>query len=44
MLERSGCPTPSTSTVAAIAGELTENGFVLRYRTGETDDGLHGEE
>ena len=28
----------------AIADELTEQGFVLRYRTEETDDGLHGEE
>ncbi len=32
------------ATVEAIADELTENGFVLRYRTGETDDGLSGEE
>ncbi|HWF25631.1 MAG TPA: glycoside hydrolase family 15 protein, partial [Solirubrobacteraceae bacterium] len=32
------------ATVLAIADELTENGFVLRYRTGETDDGLSGEE
>ncbi len=32
------------ATVRAIAGELTENGFVLRYRTGETDDGLSGKE
>ena len=24
--------------------ELTENGFVLRYRTDETDDGLSGKE
>ena len=31
-------------TVLAIADELTENGFVLRYRTDETDDGLSGEE
>ena len=31
-------------TVLAIADELSESGFVLRYRTGETDDGLHGEE
>jgi GH15 family glucan-1,4-alpha-glucosidase len=31
-------------TVLAIADELTENGLVLRYRTGETDDGLTGEE
>ena len=28
------------ATVAAIADELTENGFVLRYHTDETDDGL----
>ena len=28
----------------AIADELTEHGFVLRYRTGETDDGLSGKE
>ncbi|HEX3874855.1 MAG TPA: glycoside hydrolase family 15 protein [Solirubrobacteraceae bacterium] len=32
------------ATVLAVADELTENGLVLRYRTGETDDGLHGEE
>jgi len=32
------------ATVRAIADELTEGGFVLRYRTGETDDGLSGEE
>ena len=31
-------------TVMAIADELTENGLVLRYRTEETDDGLHGKE
>ncbi len=31
-------------TVCAIADELTEHGLVLRYRTGETDDGLKGEE
>jgi GH15 family glucan-1,4-alpha-glucosidase len=31
-------------TVKAIADELTENGFVLRYRTDETDDGLTGKE
>jgi GH15 family glucan-1,4-alpha-glucosidase len=31
-------------TVRAIARELTEHGLVLRYRTGETDDGLSGEE
>ena len=27
-------------TVAAIEQELTENGFVLRYRTGTSDDGM----
>lgn len=32
------------ATVLAIAGELTENGYVLRYRTDETDDGLSGKE
>jgi len=32
------------NTVLAIADELTENGFVLRYRTNETDDGLSGKE
>jgi alpha,alpha-trehalase len=32
------------SSVLAIADELTENGFVLRYRTDETDDGLTGKE
>jgi alpha,alpha-trehalase len=32
------------ATVNAIAENLTENGFVLRYRTEETDDGLSGEE
>jgi GH15 family glucan-1,4-alpha-glucosidase len=32
------------SSVLAIAEDLTEDGFVLRYRTGETDDGLSGEE
>src|SRR5262249_2454327 len=32
------------ATVRAIADELTENGFVLRYRTDETDDGLSGKE
>ena len=28
----------------AIADELTEDGFVLRYRTDETDDGMSGKE
>jgi GH15 family glucan-1,4-alpha-glucosidase len=32
------------ATVLTIAEELTENGFVLRYRTEETDDGLSGKE
>ena len=32
------------NTVIAIAEELTEQGFVLRYRTDETDDGLSGKE
>lgn len=31
-------------SVLAIANELTEDGFVLRYRTDETDDGLSGKE
>jgi alpha,alpha-trehalase len=30
--------------VLAIADELTENGFVLCYRTSETDDGMSGQE
>jgi alpha,alpha-trehalase len=32
------------ASVLAVADELTEDGFVLRYRTEETDDGLSGEE
>jgi GH15 family glucan-1,4-alpha-glucosidase len=32
------------ASVLAIADELTENGFVLRYRTEETDDGMSGKE
>ena len=32
------------NTVLAIAEELTEDGFVLRYQTDETDDGLSGKE
>jgi GH15 family glucan-1,4-alpha-glucosidase len=32
------------ATVEAIDRELTENGFVLRYKTDETDDGLSGKE
>jgi GH15 family glucan-1,4-alpha-glucosidase len=31
-------------SVLAIRDELTEDGFVLRYRTDETDDGLSGKE
>jgi GH15 family glucan-1,4-alpha-glucosidase len=31
-------------SVMAIAEDLTEHGYVLRYVTGETDDGLSGEE
>jgi alpha,alpha-trehalase len=30
--------------VVAIADELTEDGYVLRYRTDETDDGMSGKE
>ena len=32
------------ASVLAIAEQLTEHGFVLRYRTDETDDGLSGKE
>ncbi|HEV8172944.1 MAG TPA: glycoside hydrolase family 15 protein [Actinoplanes sp.] len=32
------------TSVEAIATDLTEDGFVLRYRTDETDDGLSGKE
>jgi GH15 family glucan-1,4-alpha-glucosidase len=32
------------NTVQAIADELTEDDLVLRYRTEDTDDGLHGAE
>jgi GH15 family glucan-1,4-alpha-glucosidase len=32
------------ATVLAIADELTDHGFVQRYRTEETDDGLQGKE
>jgi GH15 family glucan-1,4-alpha-glucosidase len=31
-------------SVEAIGDDLTEDGFVLRYRTDETDDGLSGKE
>ena len=32
------------NTVLAIADGLSQHGFILRYRTGETDDGLEGDE
>jgi GH15 family glucan-1,4-alpha-glucosidase len=32
------------ATVLAVEDQLNEHGFILRYRTGETDDGLSGEE
>jgi len=32
------------ATVLAIADELSDHGFVLRYRTDETDDGMSGKE
>jgi GH15 family glucan-1,4-alpha-glucosidase len=32
------------ASVLSIADNLTESGFVLRYRTDETDDGLSGKE
>jgi alpha,alpha-trehalase len=32
------------ASVLAIAEDLTEHGFVLRYRTEETDDGMSGKE
>ena len=32
------------ASVMAISNELTEDGFVLRYKTDETDDGLSGKE
>jgi len=32
------------ASVDAIADELSENGYVLRYRTDETDDGMSGKE
>jgi alpha,alpha-trehalase len=32
------------ASVLAIADELTEDGFALRYRTDETDDGMSGKE
>jgi GH15 family glucan-1,4-alpha-glucosidase len=39
-----GDDTRLRATVKAISEELTENGFVLRYKTDETDDGLSGKE
>jgi GH15 family glucan-1,4-alpha-glucosidase len=33
-----------SNSVKAIAEDLTEHGFVLRYKTDETDDGLSGKE
>ena len=46
---RSSASCPATTrccatSVDAIANDLTEDGFVLRYRTEETDDGLSGKE
>ena len=32
------------ATVEAIAAELSEDGFVLRYRVDQTDDGLRDDE
>ncbi|HEX6579255.1 MAG TPA: glycoside hydrolase family 15 protein [Actinomycetota bacterium] len=32
------------ASVLAIADELTENGYVLRYETDQTDDGMSGKE
>jgi GH15 family glucan-1,4-alpha-glucosidase len=32
------------ASVLAVADDLTEDGFVLRYKTDETDDGLSGKE
>ena len=32
------------ASMLAIDDDLTENGFVLRYRTGDTDDGMSGKE
>ncbi|MET0785035.1 MAG: glycoside hydrolase family 15 protein, partial [Leifsonia flava] len=40
----SGTDERAHASVLAIADELTEHGFVLRYRTNETDDGLSGKE
>ena len=35
---------PGTSTIDAISRELGRDGFVSRYSTAETDDGLPGDE
>jgi GH15 family glucan-1,4-alpha-glucosidase len=44
-MARHGGRDPSRHSRARRLGEeLTENGFVLRYRTNETDDGLSGKE
>jgi alpha,alpha-trehalase len=40
----SGDDERARNTVLTIAEDLTENGYVLRYRTDETDDGLSGKE
>jgi GH15 family glucan-1,4-alpha-glucosidase len=40
----SGSDERMRKTVLAIADDLTDNGFVLRYRVDETDDGLSGKE
>jgi alpha,alpha-trehalase len=32
------------NSILAVADELTEHGYVLRYRTDETDDGMSGKE
>ena len=39
-----GSDARSRATVLAVADELSENGFVERYRTDQTDDGLSGKE
>ena len=40
----SGDDERACNTVLTIAEDLTENGYVLRYRTDETDDGMSGKE
>ena len=39
-----GDDTRLRATVLAVENELTEQGYVLRYRTEQTDDGLSGKE